>query len=70
MSYMSYTLHSHYKPDNSIIVISCFSSFLYSGHGERSGSVVECLTQDRWAVGLRLTGVPRCILEQDTLILT
>ena len=24
---------------------------------ERSGSVVECLTQDRWAAGLSLTSV-------------
>ena len=25
--------------------------------GERSGSVVECLTRDRWAAGSSLTGV-------------
>ena len=29
--------------------------------GEHSGSVVECLNQDR--------GVAHCVLEQDTLIL-
>ena len=29
----------------------------YLIHGERSGSVVECLTQDRGAVGLSLTGI-------------
>ena len=36
---------------------------------ERSGSVVECLTQDRKAAGLSLTSVTVCVLEQDTLIL-
>ena len=30
---------------------------LSSSCWERSGSVVECLTQDRWAVGLSLTNV-------------
>ena len=32
------------------------TSFFWGG-GERSGSVVECLTQDRRAVGSSLTGV-------------
>ena len=27
---------------------------------ERSGSVVECLTRDRWAAGSSLTGALRC----------
>ena len=35
--------------------------------GERSGSVVECLTRDRRAAGSRLTGV--VVLKQDTFIL-
>ena len=29
-------------------------------HRERSGSVVECLTRDREAAGLSLTGSLRC----------
>ena len=32
-------------------------NFLLIGLGERSGSVVECLTRDRGAVGSSLTGV-------------
>ena len=36
---------------------------------ERSGSVVECLTQDRRAAGSSLTGVTALVLEQDTFIL-
>ena len=32
---------------------------------ERSGSVVECLTQDRGVVGMSLTGL---IVLKDTLI--
>ena len=42
-------------------VIQVYHDTPMSGHaginGERSGSVVECLTQDREAVGLSLTGV-------------
>ena len=39
---------------------------------ERSGSMVECLTQDRLTqdqgvVGASLTRGLRCVLEQDTL---
>ena len=40
--------------------------------GERSGSVVECLTRDRGAVGLCLTRNQRhcvVVLEQDIFIL-
>ena len=36
---------------------SASSVHLYSDAGERSGVVVECLTQDRGAVGSSLTGV-------------
>ena len=37
---------------------------------EHSGSVVECLTQDRGAMGSSLTGVTvLCVLEQDTFTL-
>ena len=47
----------------SMIVISPYTR-------ERSGSVVECLTPDRGAVGSSLTGF-HCgvVLEQDTFIL-
>ena len=37
--------------------------------GERSGSVVECLTRNRRAAGSSLTGVTAFVLEQDTFIL-
>ena len=37
--------------------------------GERSGSMVECSTQDRGAAGSSLTGVTVVVLEQDTFIL-
>ena len=39
--------------------------------GERSGSDVECLTPERGAAGLSLTGIKCCIvvLEQDTFII-
>ena len=40
-----------------------------SGAWEPSGSMVECLTQDRRAVGLSLIGVTALFFEQDTLIL-
>ena len=33
----------------------------------RSGSVVECLTRDRWFVGSSLTGGAALVLEQDML---
>ena len=37
---------------------------------ERSGSVVECLTRDRGAAGVRASPASLCcVLEQDTLIL-
>ena len=44
----------------------------HNSQWERTGSVVERLTQDRRAVGSSLTGVTaslRCVLEQDTFIL-
>ena len=36
---------------------------------ERSGSVVECLTQDRGVAGFNLTFINVLVFEQDTLIL-
>ena len=36
--------------------IQHFTSLIYE-YGERSGSVVECLTRDREATGSNLTGV-------------
>ena len=39
----------------------------FCGFWERSGSVVECLIRDRGAVG---SVSMRCVLEQDTLIIS
>ena len=46
-------LHEH---DSSILCIE-LKNILDFAYKERSGSVVECLTQDRDAVGSSLTGV-------------
>ena len=47
-----------YDLANSIYCHIEFSANDYNrGNGERSGSVVECLTQDRGAAGSSLTGV-------------
>ena len=39
------------------IGVGRIGSDAHAGYRERSGSVVECLTRDREAVGSRLTGI-------------
>ena len=46
----------HVSPLRSV-ALSCNIKITYVTHGERSGSVVECLTRDRRAAGSSLTGV-------------
>ena len=53
-----------------------YSLFHALGHyillkvGERSSSMVECLTRDLGVVGSSPPTLLRCVLEQDTFILT
>ena len=57
--------------DSSVLVFKWQNMFKlwnqYKITTAQSGSLVECLTQDQWAVYSNLNGGNACVLEEDNL---
>ena len=66
---MSNSKSTIWPPDESAYKKIIFKLLFQNQIQECSGSVVECLTQDRWPPVRASPASLRCVLEQDTLIL-